>query len=148
MSETSVLDHARGRGGIELPLPGLQKILQPHRSAHEDDGAAAARATRPGGNHDAAGGKINRGKGSKNKLAERVGFEPTVVLPTHAFQACALNHSAISPHRWIMSPMAAGFSIQNSAAFFLSLEGGIQHSGEAFTQRPSQGAVVGTWAWA
>jgi hypothetical protein len=26
-----------------------------------------------------------------------VGFEPTVVLPTHAFQACALNHSAISP---------------------------------------------------
>jgi hypothetical protein len=29
--------------------------------------------------------------------AERVGFEPTVVLPTHAFQACALNHSAISP---------------------------------------------------
>ena len=31
------------------------------------------------------------------KLAEREGFEPTVVLPTHAFQACALNHSAISP---------------------------------------------------
>jgi hypothetical protein len=31
------------------------------------------------------------------ELAERVGFEPTVVLPTHAFQACALNHSAISP---------------------------------------------------
>src|ERR1700722_16764011 len=30
-------------------------------------------------------------------MAERVGFEPTVVLPTHAFQACALNHSAISP---------------------------------------------------
>ena len=33
----------------------------------------------------------------KMVLAERVGFEPTVVLPTHAFQACALNHSAISP---------------------------------------------------
>ena len=33
----------------------------------------------------------------EKKLAERVGFEPTVVLPTHAFQACALNHSAISP---------------------------------------------------
>ncbi len=32
------------------------------------------------------------------ELAEREGFEPTVVLPTHAFQACALNHSAISPH--------------------------------------------------
>ena len=33
----------------------------------------------------------------KINVAERVGFEPTVVLPTHAFQACALNHSAISP---------------------------------------------------
>jgi hypothetical protein len=33
----------------------------------------------------------------QNQVAERVGFEPTVVLPTHAFQACALNHSAISP---------------------------------------------------
>jgi hypothetical protein len=31
------------------------------------------------------------------RLAERVRFELTVVLPTHAFQACALNHSAISP---------------------------------------------------
>src|ERR1700679_509426 len=30
-------------------------------------------------------------------VAERVGFEPTVVLPTHAFQECALNHSAIYP---------------------------------------------------
>jgi hypothetical protein len=30
-------------------------------------------------------------------VAERVRFELTVVLPTHAFQACALNHSAISP---------------------------------------------------
>jgi hypothetical protein len=31
------------------------------------------------------------------EVAEREGFEPPVVLPTHAFQACALNHSAISP---------------------------------------------------
>ena len=32
------------------------------------------------------------------KLAERGGFEPPVGFkPTHAFQACALNHSAISP---------------------------------------------------
>jgi hypothetical protein len=30
-------------------------------------------------------------------LAERVGFEPTVPCGTHAFQACALSHSAISP---------------------------------------------------
>jgi hypothetical protein len=31
------------------------------------------------------------------RLAERVGFEPTVPCGTHAFQACALSHSAISP---------------------------------------------------
>ena len=30
-------------------------------------------------------------------LAERVGFEPTVGCPTHAFQACALSRSATSP---------------------------------------------------
>ena len=30
-------------------------------------------------------------------MAERVGFEPTVGCPTHAFQACALSRSAISP---------------------------------------------------
>ena len=40
---------------------------------------------------------VNQADGIQKELAERVGFEPTVVLPTHAFQACALNHSAISP---------------------------------------------------
>ncbi len=30
-------------------------------------------------------------------MAERVGFEPTVPFGTHAFQACALSRSAISP---------------------------------------------------
>ena len=30
-------------------------------------------------------------------LAEKAGFEPAVRCRTHAFQACALNHSAISP---------------------------------------------------
>jgi hypothetical protein len=30
-------------------------------------------------------------------MAERVGFEPTVGCPTHAFQACAFDRSAISP---------------------------------------------------
>jgi hypothetical protein len=35
---------------------------------------------------------------ARTKLAERGGFEPPVgYKPTHAFQACALNHSAISP---------------------------------------------------
>ena len=30
-------------------------------------------------------------------MAEKAGFEPAVRCRTHAFQACALNHSAISP---------------------------------------------------
>ena|GEM_PF-4015952 len=30
-------------------------------------------------------------------MAERQGFEPWVPCGTHAFQACALSHSAISP---------------------------------------------------
>ena len=35
-------------------------------------------------------------------MAERVGFEPTVPLTdTHTFQACALNHSAISPKNYL-----------------------------------------------
>ena len=34
---------------------------------------------------------------ARENMAERVGFEPTVPLGTHAFQACALSRSAISP---------------------------------------------------
>ena len=30
-------------------------------------------------------------------MAEREGFEPSVGFPTHAFQACAIDHSATSP---------------------------------------------------
>ena len=36
-----------------------------------------------------------------NDMAEREGFEPSVGLTTHAFQACALNHSAISPTAYL-----------------------------------------------
>ncbi|VXB32633.1 hypothetical protein MASSI9I_20479 [Massilia sp. 9I] len=37
-------------------------------------------------------------QGFKAILAERGGFEPPVGYePTHAFQACDLNHSSISP---------------------------------------------------
>jgi hypothetical protein len=40
-------------------------------------------------------------------MAERGGFEPPVgYKPTHAFQACALNHSAISPAHSINSEEA------------------------------------------
>ena len=38
-------------------------------------------------------------------LAERTGFEPAVVLPTHAFQACALNRSTISPNALYAKPI-------------------------------------------
>ena len=31
------------------------------------------------------------------KMAERVGFEPTLGFPKHAFQACAFSRSATSP---------------------------------------------------
>jgi hypothetical protein len=48
--------------------------------------------------------KVVRRKDRHNRLgalgapgAEREGFEPSFVLPKHAFQACALNHSATSP---------------------------------------------------
>ena len=35
------------------------------------------------------------------KFAERKGFEPPVPFwSTHAFQACLLNHSSISPSFW------------------------------------------------
>ena len=33
----------------------------------------------------------------RKKLAERVGFEPTIPESIHALQACALNRSATSP---------------------------------------------------
>ena len=37
-------------------------------------------------------------------LAEKVGFEPTVGYePTHAFQACDLNHSSTSPRRYCIT---------------------------------------------
>jgi hypothetical protein len=37
---------------------------------------------------------------TQRRLAERVGFEPTIgYSPIHAFQACAFNRSAISPSR-------------------------------------------------
>jgi hypothetical protein len=31
-------------------------------------------------------------------LAEREGFEPSVPFSTHAFQACSIDHSDISPY--------------------------------------------------
>ena len=40
--------------------------------------------------------------GSASPLEVRMGFEPTLgYKPKHAFQACALNHSATSPYRLI-----------------------------------------------
>ena len=42
--------------------------------------------------------------GFRGILAERAGFEPAVgYYPTHAFQACDLNHSSISPEARILT---------------------------------------------
>ena len=47
----------------------------------------------------------------KMKLAEREGFEPsTPFWSVHAFQACAFNHSAISP-----AYFSRGFNMANKA---------------------------------
>jgi hypothetical protein len=44
-------------------------------------------------------------------LAERGGFEPPVGYePTHAFQACDLNHSSISPYLACFFNQAADYS--------------------------------------
>src|ERR1019366_6813992 len=57
------------------------------------------------------------GRGMFLELAERLGFEPRVGFkPTHAFQACALSHSAISPAN--ASPLWG--SRQRYAIFFLA----------------------------
>ena len=47
-----------------------------------------------------------RGSGVR-QVAEREGFEPPVGCPTHAFQACALDHSATSPKLVIPLSLAA-----------------------------------------
>ncbi len=42
--------------------------------------------------------KVLRGfSGDQTQMAEKAGFEPAVRFRTHAFQACALSHSATSP---------------------------------------------------
>ena len=60
-------------------------------------------------------------------MAEREGFEPSVgYKPTHAFQACALNHSAISPSAdaTVNSPRWAGnlFPRMNAAGETILLQ--------------------------
>ena len=40
---------------------------------------------------------ITHGVLTPKKLAEREGFEPSIRCRIHTFQACAFNHSAISP---------------------------------------------------
>ena len=35
----------------------------------------------------------------RDLMADREGFEPSVSFPTHAFQACAFDHSAICPFK-------------------------------------------------
>ena len=42
-------------------------------------------------------GRVGISAGGNAKVAERQGFEPWIPCGIHAFQACALSHSAISP---------------------------------------------------
>ena len=42
-------------------------------------------------------GRVECSAGCNAKVAERQGFEPWIPCGIHAFQACALSHSAISP---------------------------------------------------
>ena len=47
----------------------------------------------------------SKGKGNlrfKQIMAETEGFEPSIGCPIHAFQACAIDHSATSPHSHLM----------------------------------------------
>jgi hypothetical protein len=55
--------------------------------------------------------KIKPLEGAVIFLAERGGFEPPVGYePTHAFQACDLNHSSISPFWLAFLNQAADYS--------------------------------------
>ena len=55
-------------------------------------------------------------RNSAASLAERVGFEPTVRFRTHAFQACTLSHSVISPLIY-QSPVASACSLAERVGF-------------------------------
>jgi hypothetical protein len=67
---------------------GRETPLARSRGPHQNSGT-----TGPNGRAGGPGERVCLGW-----VAERVGFEPTVrFCRTHAFQACALSHSAISP---------------------------------------------------
>ena len=54
----------------------------------------------------------------KIKLAEREGFEPSIPFwSMHAFQACAFNHSAISPPETALCQARRSFPIQIAVAW-------------------------------
>ena len=56
-----------------------------------------AKTPRNRGNFGDASRTYQEFSATADLVAERVGFEPTVPFGTHAFQACALSRSAISP---------------------------------------------------
>jgi hypothetical protein len=49
-------------------------------------------------------------------LAERQGFEPWIPCGIHAFQACALSHSAISPGRGVFPECSTGPRLHSGLA--------------------------------
>ena len=82
-----VAGHGRVRAAQRLGLETVPTVRLEHLSADQARAYVIADfAPRP-----------HRVSERKDSMAERVGFEPTVGCPTHAFQACAFDRSAISP---------------------------------------------------
>ncbi len=52
-------------------------------------------------------------------LAEREGFEPSVPFSTHAFQACSIDHSDISPYNTKKQNGGANISQHLTYSIFL-----------------------------
>jgi hypothetical protein len=82
-------------------------------------------------------------------VAERGGFEPPVGFkPTHAFQACALNHSAISPAHIIYCEEAFEptqyFSARNGGVFEAGYQNGCLKPQEFERRKNFRVPVVGT----
>jgi hypothetical protein len=66
-----------------------------------------------------------------------VGFEPTVGCPTHAFQACAFDRSAISPNAVCRTRRLAAFRLANDLASFAAARA----CGSSALRRSDRGAA-------
>ena len=79
--------------GMPTILVNMTKNLPPDKSPR----GTRAKKDKESGANDKEKGLMPYLGTHKSLLAERGGFEPPEVLPSHAFQACAFDHSTISP---------------------------------------------------